>query len=182
MNPWRSTATALTLFIWPGPIPPYLIHNVISFCASHPLGFHRSAEQKCPEGAKACSLGLALFASPRSTTTHNTQSPEGATAVRWSSSQWRSSMRVMKHLLFELRTRRGSRKKLPSPLRDLRVSEDRRLPGAGKKRQPQATCLSSFGAKPRGACAMSRRELAERLLHKADQDTTVFEKLRPDPD
>src|SRR5947209_15833818 len=115
MNPWRSTATALTLFIWPGPIPPYLIHNVISFCASHPLGFHRSAEQKCPEGAKACSLGLALFASPRSTTTHNTHSPEGATAVRWSSSQWRSSMRVMKHLLLEPRTRRGSRKSCRRP-------------------------------------------------------------------
>ncbi len=29
---------------------------------------------------------------------------------------------------------------------------------------------------------MSRRELAETLLHKADQDRTVFEKLRPDPD
>jgi HEPN domain-containing protein len=29
---------------------------------------------------------------------------------------------------------------------------------------------------------MSRRELAERLLHKADQDKAVFDKLRPDPD
>lgn len=29
---------------------------------------------------------------------------------------------------------------------------------------------------------MSRRDLAETLLRKADQDKSVFEKLRPDPD
>jgi hypothetical protein len=41
----------------------------------------RRGTLQCPEGVKACSPGLALFASPGSRRTHNPKGPEGATAV-----------------------------------------------------------------------------------------------------
>jgi len=128
-----------------------------------------SRNKKCPEGVKACSLGAGAVCQPQvNANLQNPKAPKGRRQIFLDESN------EMNHLVLEPRAPRNrqiarnvnSAKSLSPggmscrrPFGALAFLGDSRLPWAGKKRQPRATCLSSFGAKTVDYPRSSRRRV-----------------------